>query len=106
MSINLGGVSCELLHCNGPHSDDAVICYIPEDKILFLGDSNCKDLYGKPWHFDIEHEEDFMKNTDAIPYDKKLVDDYLAVLDTLDFEICVSGHCDPMTRKELYDSLR
>lgn len=106
MSIHLGGVSCKLLHCGGPHSEDAVICYIPEEKILFLGDSNCKDLYGKPWHFDIEHEDDFMENVAAIPYDKNLVDDFLAVLYTLDFKICVSGHCEPMTREELYNSLR
>ena len=49
-------------------------------------DSNGKDLYGKPWHFDIEHEEDFMKEVSAIPYDKEVVREYLAFLDNLDFE--------------------
>lgn len=105
MSIDLGGIYCELIHSKGPHSDDSVICYIPSEKILFLGDSNCKDLYGKQWDFDIEHEEDFMENVAAIPYDKELVAEYLELLDTLDFEVCVSGHADILTRKELYDSL-
>lgn len=106
LCVNLGGISCELILCGGPHSEDSVICYIPAEKVLFLGDSNCKDLYGKPWYFDIEHEEDFMKNVDAIPYDRELVDKYLKLLDTLDFEICVTGHGGILSRNELYDSLK
>ena len=61
MKIDLGGIECILMHAKGPHSDDRVICYIPKEKFVFLGDSNGKDLYGKPWHFDIEHE-DSLKN--------------------------------------------
>ena len=102
MVIDLGGVECHLIHAKGPHSDDAVICWVPQDKFLFLGDSNGKDLYGKPWHFDIEHEEDFLEETAKIPYDKDLVKEYLALLDTLDFEKCVGGHANIMTRAELY----
>ncbi len=106
MNVDLGGITCELIHCGGPHSEDSVICYVPEEKVLFLGDSNCKDLYGKPWHFDIEHEEDFLENVDAIPYDRELVEEFLLLLDTIDFEICVTGHGGIITRKELYDSLK
>lgn len=104
--IDLGGVTCKLIHSKGPHSDDSVICFIPEDKFMFLGDSNCKDLYGKPWDFDIEHEEDFLENVAAIPYDKELVEKYLSLLDSFDFELCVSGHREPFSKKELYDSLK
>lgn len=106
MSISLGGITCELIHSKGPHAEDSIICFIPEEKIVFLGDSNCKDLYGKPWFFDIEHEEDFLKNVAAIPYDTVLVEEYLSVLKPLDFEICVSGHAGIMTREELFSSLK
>ena len=104
MSISLGKITCELIHCKGPHAEDSIVCYIPEEKILFLGDSNCKDLYGKPWHFDIEHEEDFLENIAEIPYDSVLVSEYLAVLKPLDFEICVTGHAGIITKKELFSS--
>ncbi|MBE6950465.1 MAG: MBL fold metallo-hydrolase [Ruminococcaceae bacterium] len=105
LTIDLGGVTCELIHAKGPHSSDSVICYIPEDRFVFLGDSNCKDLYGLPWHFDIAHEEDFVPTTDALPYDREKVDAFIALLDTLDFTHCVSGHADPKTRQKQYQSL-
>ena len=104
MDIDLGGIVCSLVHCKGPHADDSVLCYIPREKFVFLGDSNGKDLYGKPWHFDIEHEEDFMDETAKIPYDADLVKEYLALLDTLEFDRCIGGHAEMMTKEELYKS--
>ena len=105
LTVELGGVTCELIHARGPHSLDSVICYVPEDRFLLLGDSDCKNLYGIPWHFDIEHEENFGPATDAIPYDRELVEEFLRLLDTLDFTRCVNGHGEPMTREELYQKL-
>lgn len=106
LTMDLGGVTCQLIHVRGPHSSDSVVCYVPEDRFLFLGDSNCKDLYGLPWHFDIEHEEDFGPTTDALPYDMEKVKAYLEQLDTLDFAHCVTGHADPETKEELFASFR
>ena len=105
MDIDLGGFSCELIHAKGPHSEDSVICYVPSEKFIFLGDANCKDLYGKPWYFDIEHEEDFLENIAKIPYDKKLVEDFIFLLEKLDFTLCISGHSEIMTKEELFESL-
>ena len=107
MTIDLGGkVVCEAIHCQGPHASDSVLLYVPGDQFLFLGDSNCKDLYGLPWEFDIEHEENFKANTNALPYDWKKVDAYLRLLDTLDFAMCISGHAKAKSREALYASLR
>ncbi len=103
--LDLGGISCELIHAKGPHSEDSVICYVPSEKFLFLGDANCKDLYGKSWDFDIDHEEDFLENVAKIPYDKILVEDFIALLETLDFTHCISGHSEIMTKEELFESL-
>lgn len=103
MMIDLGGgVTVELIHCKGPHSSDSVLCYVPSDRFVFLGDSNCKDLYGYFWHFDIEHEEDFKKNTDAIPYDREKGDEYLQLLETLNFTMCISGHAKAKSKEALY----
>lgn len=102
MSVDLGGgIVVELIHCKGPHSSDSVLLYVPSDHFLFLGDSNCKDLYGLPWEFDINREEDFKKNTDALPYDQKKVKEYLDLLDTLHFTSCISGHAKLITRDQL-----
>ena len=106
LTLDLGGVTCRLIHAGGPHSADSVLCHVPGDRFLFLGDSNCKDLYGLPWHFDIEHEEDFGPTTDALPYDREKVAAYLALLDGLDFTHCISGHADLKTRERQYRSLR
>lgn len=105
LTIDLGDVTCQLIHAGGPHSSDSVICYIPQDRFVFLGDANCKDLYGLPWHFDIDHEEDFGPTTDALPYDREKVDSLLALLDTLDFTHCISGHSEVKTKERQYRSL-
>jgi len=107
LSLDLGDVTCRLIHATGPHASDSVVCHIPEDRFLFLGDSNCKDLYGLPWEFDIEHEENFGPVTAALSYDREKVNAYLDILDTLDFDCCISGHWKAVkTREELYQSLK
>ncbi len=107
MTVDLGGgVVCRLIHVKGPHSSDSVACYVPSDRFLFLGDSDCKDLYGLPWHFDIEHEEDFVPTTDALPYDKEKLEVYVSLLNTMDFTRCISGHAPVMTREDLFSYLK
>ena len=104
MTVDLGGITCNFIHAKGPHADDSVICFIPQEKFVFLGDSNSKDLYGKPWKFDINHEENFLSEVEKIPYDRELVDEYLSLLKGLDFEKCADGHIGVMTKQELFDS--
>lgn len=104
-TLDLGGVTVILSHVGGPHSNDGVVCYIPQDKVLFLGDSSGKDLYGKPWTFDIDHEEDFEKNVGEIPYDKDILKAYLEKLGTFDFDTCVYGHSEPCEREAFFRNL-
>ena len=47
-----------------------------------------------------------MEETAKIPYDRDLVDEYLELLDTLNFEKCIGGHAPVMTKEELYRSLK
>ena len=105
LTIDLGGVRAELIHCKGPHSSDSVLCYVPEDRFVFLGDSNCKDLYGLRWECDIEVEGSFTAATEALAYDPEKVRDYLALLESLDFTHCVSGHSEVKTREHQIASL-
>ncbi len=48
VTIDLGGVSCELVHVGGDHAHDASIVYVSAEKILFLGDCLYDDLYHGP----------------------------------------------------------
>ena len=106
LTVDLGGgIKCELIHARGPHAQDSVICYVPSDRFVFLGDSNGKNLYGLPWHFDMEREHDLVATLLTLPYDRDLVAEYIRLLDTLDFTRCIGGHAESMSRQELYDSL-
>lgn len=73
--VDLGGINCFIKHIQSPHTDDAVIVYIPSDKIVFVGDADCGDfnnLNGK--------------------YDKSKLRSYIEFIKTLDFDKYVIGH--------------
>ena len=106
LTVDLGGgISCELIHSQGPHAEDSVICHVPSDRFAFLGDSNGKDLYENPWEFDPEREESVMEAILAIPFDRDRVNAYIDILNELDFVTCIGGHAGHMTREELYQWL-
>jgi glyoxylase-like metal-dependent hydrolase (beta-lactamase superfamily II) len=83
LHIDLGGITCELLHIGGPHSEDSVVVYLPEEKIIFLGDSSCGDHYHNEGRYD---------------KDKLLV--FIDFIKETDFSTCVEGH-DSAISKEL-----
>ena len=41
MTLDLGGCKVRIIETESPHTDDATIVYVCEDKVLFLGDSTC-----------------------------------------------------------------
>ncbi|WP_456276341.1 MBL fold metallo-hydrolase [Bacillus sp. AK128] len=45
LEIDLGDVTCVLKHVGGDHSQDSVVVYVKEEKILFLGDSIYPDIF-------------------------------------------------------------
>ena len=102
LTLDLGGVTAVLSHIKGPHADDSIVCFVPEDEFLFLGDSNSKDLLNNKWHFDPGHDELLEDEIAKIPYDKTLVAEYIATLEKIPFVRCIGGHMDIMTRQEVY----
>lgn len=87
--LDLGGITCELMQVDSPHSEDAVLAYVPEEKTLFVGDA-----YG----------EDFYYNQGR--YDKQKLEAFMHLLQTIDFEYCVVGHSAPETRASLFEYLQ
>ena len=51
LKLNLGDVTCDIQHVGGDHASDAVVIYIPEDNILFLGDCFYYTVYQEPNHY-------------------------------------------------------
>jgi glyoxylase-like metal-dependent hydrolase (beta-lactamase superfamily II) len=54
VKLNLGGVTCFIEHVGGDHSPDSNLLYIPEEKMLFLGDSLYANMYAEKWHYTVE----------------------------------------------------
>jgi len=49
VEIDLGQVTCQIVHVGGDHGTDSSIVYVPEDRVMFLGDCLSPDLYtGEP----------------------------------------------------------
>lgn len=48
VTIDLGGVSCRLIHIGGDHAADSVIVHVPEAGVVFLGDCRYDDIYHSP----------------------------------------------------------
>lgn len=45
IEVDLGGINCIIKHVGGDHSEDSCIIYVPQDKVMFLGDCLYEDLY-------------------------------------------------------------
>ena len=81
--FDLGGITCEYFHLPSAHSDDSMVVYIPEEKVIFIGDIYNDDFYKN-------HYRDIEKT-------KKLCEE----LDKIDFEIAVLGHGEPIEKTRL-----
>lgn len=48
LEVDLGDVTCEIIHVGGDHAADSCIFYVPQDKVVFLGDCLYADIYHRP----------------------------------------------------------
>jgi glyoxylase-like metal-dependent hydrolase (beta-lactamase superfamily II) len=48
LEVDLGGVTCQIVHVGGDHSPDSSVIYVPEERVLFTGDCLCEDFYSGP----------------------------------------------------------
>ncbi|KEI98455.1 metallo-beta-lactamase [Clostridium botulinum A2B3 87] len=85
--LDLGGITCEMIKIGGCHSDDSTIFYVPEEKILFIGDAACEDLY---------HGEN---------YDKGKLKKVISILSEIEFNIVIEGHNEHTDKAELLEYL-
>lgn len=45
IEVDLGEIDCVIEHIGGDHSEDSCIIYVPQDRVMFLGDCLYADLY-------------------------------------------------------------
>lgn len=89
LTLDLGGIHAELIHLENSHADDCSIVYIPEEKLVFLGDITCDDLHHTPRCI---HQARY--------------DSLRRVLTELDFTRTVEGHYEQVcTKSEIFASM-
>ncbi|MFJ7728655.1 MBL fold metallo-hydrolase [Neobacillus sp. NPDC097160] len=86
IEMDLGGVTCVVEHVGGVHAKDSSIIYIPDEKVMFLGDCIYQDFYSGEWSYD--------QNELLILVDK---------IKKYDVNTYVTGHQDPKNREEMWN---
>jgi len=89
ISINLGGVHCEIREFNATHSSDSVLIHVPEESAVFIGDANDGDYYDNKGQ-----------------HDKTRLKEMIKVLERIDADIFILGHDVPRTKLEIMSYLK
>lgn len=82
MKIDLGKISAEIFYTASPHSDDSIFIYIPEEKVLFVGDSICIDFYNNNY------------------LDRNILTEMKKIIENIDFKWCILGHTEPLSKED------
>ena len=51
VDIDLGGLTCQIIHVGGDHASDSSIVYVPEEKVVFLSDCLYPAIYAEPRYY-------------------------------------------------------
>ena len=88
IEFDCGEITCQCIHLPSAHSDDSIIVYIPEEKVVFIGDIYGDDLYND-------------RNRDL-----KKTEELYKALEKLEFDIAIPGHSEPMSKDRLLGLLK
>ncbi|WP_297721051.1 MBL fold metallo-hydrolase [Intestinimonas sp.] len=83
LTLDLGGVTARLFHTAAPHSEDTVCICIPQEGVLFLGDSTSEDFF-----------HDCYMDQDKLG---QLMD----IIRGTDCQTCILSHCEPLKKEAL-----
>ncbi|MFC5404295.1 MBL fold metallo-hydrolase [Cohnella soli] len=83
MEIDLGGIVAEVHHVASPHSEDSVCIYVPQERVLFIGDAVGVDYYNNCY------------------LDKDKLRSLMTAIEGFDFDICVVGHNEPVSKQKI-----
>ncbi|MFT8350467.1 MBL fold metallo-hydrolase [Clostridium saccharoperbutylacetonicum] len=88
LELDLGGLKVILKNVVSPHSKDSVIVYIPEERVVFIGDA-----YGMDYYNNCEYNADKLESL-------------INMLEDLEFDVCFPGHSLPISKTEIIEYLK
>lgn len=88
LKIDLGGISAELHPVESPHSQDCVCVFVPQERILFIGDAVGVDYYNDCF------------------LDKDKLHSLMEAIQKFDFDVCVMGHSEPMKKQDILNIMK
>lgn len=83
MEIDLGDIVAELHPIVSPHSEDCSCIFIPQERVLFIGDAVGVDYYNNCY------------------LDKGKLHCLITTIENYDFDICVMGHAEPVSKLDI-----
>ncbi len=84
LTLDLGGITCDLMRLESSHADDCVVAYIPEEKVIFIGDIISEDFH----HGEMKYYKEKLIS---------LINDFKGI----DFNTALFGHMEPFTKEGL-----
>ncbi len=89
VNIRLDDTQIELHHVGGPHSEDSTVAFVPDDKVLFLGDCYKEDIYTGGGSIRLGELKQLLKR-----------------LEMFDAEWFVPSHDDPIRKSEFMERMK
>ena len=83
MTLALGGITAQIFPTISPHSEDTTCVYVPEEKVLFLGDSTSEDFFNNGY------------------MDKDKLYSLVQTIQSIDCKYCILSHCEPLSKEDL-----
>ena len=84
--IDLGGVCAQICYAESPHTEDALLVYVPEDRVVYIGDAQLGEF--PSWRMDFKRLKALEKQIRA-----------------LDIKTVIDGHWKPYTKEDFLAEL-
>lgn len=85
--LDLGDMTAVIFHTESPHSEDTVCIYVPEEEILFLGDSTSEDFFNDSY------------------MDQAKLQKLIQMIEDTPCRYCILSHADVLKKGDLLDYL-
>lgn len=89
LDLDLGGVQCQLIEVDNDHSPGSLLVYIPEERVVFLGDAMYADIFSPKWNYTVERTTRLLE-----------------ILDRLDADFYVWSHGRAMPKSEFEEEVQ
>lgn len=84
--IDLGNVSARICYAESPHTEDALLIYVPEDRVVYIGDAQLGEF--PSWRMNFERLESLKEQ-----------------IRKLDAKTVIDGHWNPYTKEDFLAEL-